>query len=328
MKKVGVIITTHSNNKEIIINCIESFIKNIPKSTYIVVYGNEVTDKKLVKKLSSYKNIEFILVKDQIKNFGLTGTWNQRIDKCFKNDCKIIIISNHDIIVDDTLIHILKEVDACDKDKLQYYAPRPLIMKKVLRWQAKSANISANNILNHYKKYGTKKGNVFLIKNWLWGCFQVFPKHVLIKNKYNNKLYFNNKNMFWHQEQSWFKRFSKKGGIGVYVPKTTIIHGSKGSYKNLIMNNNNNCKLHKFNIKNINFNLPTNFNKNFNKNTNFNINFNKNFNKNKNFNNHKFMKINKNNDLVNFIRSINLTSNINNNRKVNYNYMKFRIKAK
>ena len=86
MKKVGFVITTHGSNKALIKPCLESILKYAPLGSYFVDYSNESNDPYVLNIPNKYPNVECIHIKDQVKNHGLTGTWNQGIDKRVQND--------------------------------------------------------------------------------------------------------------------------------------------------------------------------------------------------------------------------------------------------
>jgi hypothetical protein len=52
----------------------------------------------------------------------------------------------------------------------------------------------------------------------------VFPKHVLLANKFDDTYYFDPKYPFGGNETEWFNRFIKIGGQPIVVPRTFIYH--------------------------------------------------------------------------------------------------------
>ena len=193
--KIGVIITTHGNNGRLLTKCLDNFIYYLPKNSYIVLYVNESTDPITLSIKNKYPTIEYIFINDQITNGGLTGTWNQGIDKCIENNCKIIIISNDDLYINYTIRNMIKL--CIDNYNLPYY-------------YGPISNNFKSKKLNIYQQIKYYDNNSFIIHNNLHGFFMMFPIHVLIKNKYDKYHYFNPKYQFEGNEVEWYKRFKKK----------------------------------------------------------------------------------------------------------------------
>jgi hypothetical protein len=219
MKKVGFIITTHYDSTSLIKSCLESILKYSPKDSYYIVYANENKSKYVSNIPKLYNNVECIYIKDQVKNNGLTGTWNQGIDKCIKNNCEVIVICNHDLIVNNTLKNILIEASKCINNKLEYYGPCNL----------------KNNMTKTYSRANPNKNRNIknLSKKYLVGFFMVFPKHVLIKNKLNKKEYFDNNYPFGGNEKEWYNRFRRKNGKGYIICTTKVDHKALKSWKKI-----------------------------------------------------------------------------------------------
>ena len=219
--KIGVIITTHGDNGIFVDNCIKKFIEILPKNTYIVLFINESNDPITLNLCNKYSSITVVHNKDQLASGGLTGTWNKGIDMCFENNADTIILSNDDVFCDNTIYHILYSAHL-NKNKLNYYGPvsnkpgRCMLKKNSTmpcQYSEKSLNI-----------YDYELDNKDFKKHLLNGFFLVFPKHVLIKNKFNNKLYFDLNYPFGGNENEWARRFMKKNGTGIVVSKTFIYH--------------------------------------------------------------------------------------------------------
>jgi len=229
IKKVGVVITTHGDNGILTKQAIKSLYKFLPNNTYIILFVNE-SDEKETKLLKKYFiNLNVIYIDDQEKNNGLTGTWNQGIDLCFKNSCEVIILSNNDLFIDDSIYHIIKAASDCPKKKLHYFGPV-------------SNNPGPNNE-SQYSLSPINCGNKILLKNkntgniWnLNGFFLVFPKHSLIKNKLNKYHYFDEKFPFSGNECEWFRRFRKNNGLPILVSRTFVYHYKLQTWKKKIQN--------------------------------------------------------------------------------------------
>ena len=220
--KTGVVITTHGFNGIFVKQALECYIRELPDNYFIVLYINESTDKIVLDLMNQYNNdeaykgkIQVIYIEDQISNGGLTGTWNQGIDLCLKNKCDIIILSNDDILFDSSINNILWSCYK-SKDEMKYFGPT-------------SNNPGADrfNVCQYSLSPEKCEPRLALYKNFpcnLNGFFMVFSKKVLIQNKYNSQYYFDPKYPFGGNEMEWFKRFTKKRGIGFIVPETFIYH--------------------------------------------------------------------------------------------------------
>ena len=202
---------------------IECYYKTTPNA-YIVVYVNESEDPITLNIKDTFPNIEYIYINNQNKNGGLTGTWNQGIDKCFENNCNIIILSNDDILFDNSIKHIVNEAYN-NYDKKLFFGPLtnnpgPSEINKILQYSLESKNS------NFYEaKINSKYKNIN-------GFFMVFSDYVLKLNKFNDKFYFNPKFKFGGNEVEWFERFLNKKGKPIIVPKTFIYHYKLKSWRN------------------------------------------------------------------------------------------------
>jgi hypothetical protein len=235
--KIGVVITTHGNNGVYVRQCLECFIRELPNNYYIVLYVNESTDiitRNLYKEYSTNKKINIIYIEDQNKFGGLTGTWNNGIDLCLKENCDVIVLSNDDLLFDSCINNIIW---SCynDKSNNKYFGPI-------------SNNPGPKNCPINKCQYGEKPiitdDKKALYKNTtcnLNGFFMVFSKNVLIKNKYDKINYFNPEYPFGGNETEWFIRFKKKGGIPIIVSKTFIYHYKLSKWRKNTNKLNNTC---------------------------------------------------------------------------------------
>lgn len=216
-KKIGVVITTYKNNGVYIRQAMQCFFKYLPKNTYYALYINESEDPNLYEFISSVDNIDIHIINDQQKNGGLTATWNHGIHKCFVNNCEIIALSNDDILFDQSIVHIFEEAEKCKNNEMKYYGPL-----------SNNPGVSVSNKKNQYGLiYSDKEpykcmrlGELYNIN----GFFMVFPKHVLIINKFDKENFFDPRFPFGGNEVEWFKRFIEKEGIPIIVPRTFILH--------------------------------------------------------------------------------------------------------
>jgi hypothetical protein len=107
-KKVGIVLVTHGNNGIFVKQALNSFCQFI-NNFYMCVYVNESDDPFTIELPQIFKdyNIEWIFIKDQKQNGGLTGAWNKGIDKCIDHCCETIIISNDDIFITNSIKYII-----------------------------------------------------------------------------------------------------------------------------------------------------------------------------------------------------------------------------
>ena len=221
-KKIGVIITTNGYNGVFVKQCIECYLRTLPSNTYIILYINESKDVITLNLKNDFPSLEIIYIENQKKEGGLTNTWNKGIDKCFDNNCDIIILSNDDILFDNSILHICNEAKSLKDTDMIYFGPK-----------TNKPGHKCNNI-----QLGLPEDkNPILCKNnnQLWninGFFMVMTKSVLKANMFNNEYYFNPKYPFGGNETEWFNRFKKIGGKGKVVPRTYIYHYKLKRWKN------------------------------------------------------------------------------------------------
>ena len=222
--KVGIVITTHGRNGILVRQCIYAFIDFIKKyPIYIVLHINESDDPITLKLQELFPNIDVIYVHNQDNNGGLTGTWNQGIDRCIQHNCKVVILSNDDILIDNSIHHIVDDAMNCKK-KI-YFGPcsNCPCTKNLMRIYNDGICLSSSN----------KRPRILYKDNRpfeLNGFFMCFPTHVLIKNKFNAKYYFNPAFPFAGNETEWFRRFNQKRGIGLLVYRTFVYHFKRASW--------------------------------------------------------------------------------------------------
>ena len=121
--KTGVIITTHGYNGVYVRQAIEAFIENTPKNTFIVVYINESRDPITLNLKKSFPSVIFHYIQNQKEKGGLTGTWNMGIKECIKHGCDTVVISNDDVVFDNSIMHIINECQQDDDTIPKYYGP-------------------------------------------------------------------------------------------------------------------------------------------------------------------------------------------------------------
>jgi len=221
----GFIITTHYNNYDLIFKSLTLLIKHIPNDSYIIVYINETKCDKVLNlstefkstefKSTEFKSTEFIYIDDQVKNNGLTGTWNAGILKCIKKKCDVISILGHDTFVNESIKLLLNKVkDSQINNKLEYFAPL------YFNYKNKTDELWQDSI--HYKKHNCK----FLI-----GSFLSFPINSLIKMKEKYDFYFDElKYPFGYNDIDFYEKFINIGGKGIIINECILDHEYKRSW--------------------------------------------------------------------------------------------------
>ena len=251
------IVTTHYNNYEIIKKCLDLIIENIINDSIIILYINETTDPKVLNIKDEYiqndSNDTIIINKkdnndniintiniifktfhidNQLKNNGLTGTWNNGINYILENykKVKFITILGHDTYLNSSIINIFNKAEkAYDNNKLEYYGP----LYKY--WDGKNDELWQDE--KYYKNYNLK----FLI-----GSLLCIPINSIKANKISENEYFDNKYPFGYNDIDWYNRFIKIGGKPVIVENCIIDHKYNRSWmsvdprlKNKHVNNKN-----------------------------------------------------------------------------------------
>ena len=217
-----IIITTHGNNGILVEQCIKSHMIFLPKNTLYFLFVNESKDPVTLSLNKKYPNLEYIYIKDQHKNGGLTGTWNQGINKCLKKNCDLICISNDDLIIDSSIHYIIQIANYTSPNSLHYYGP--------------VTNNPGPSTLNKGQSLRHINTGVKLYNTNLNGFFMVFPINSLLKNMYNHIDYFDPKYPFDGAEVEWYNRFKKIGGKPILVSNTFIYHYKLQSWRNKQLN--------------------------------------------------------------------------------------------
>lgn len=218
----GFIITTHYNFYDTIKKCLDLLFEVIPDNSYVVLYVNETTCKKVLNIKNDYllyiNKFDVIYIKDQITNNGLSGTWNMGINYFLnkkKFNCKVISILGHDTFVNNSIKLILDEaLEAENNKKLLYFGP---LFKN---YEGKNDELWQDE--KYYKNY---------LQKFLIGSFFVFPKNSLIKNQICDSFYFNEiRYPFGYNDIDWYNRFIKIGGKAIIIEKCIIDHKYERSW--------------------------------------------------------------------------------------------------
>jgi hypothetical protein len=215
--KVGIVLTTHKDNWNKIKLALEGVLKYCNYSRYIIVFDNEGTNENTKNIPNLYPEVKYYYIKNQKINGGLTGTWNQGIDECLNNDCDLVILLNHDIEINDTF-HFLIEatmreneegIYSCTTDKGPW--GNRLNQESYIR----SNELIVDKFYDDYGPGGF--------------CLSI-PKSVLIKNKFNEKFYFDPKYPFGDNERFYAKRWYQKNGYCYMVRNCFIRHDKDNSW--------------------------------------------------------------------------------------------------
>jgi hypothetical protein len=77
-KKIGCVITTNGMNGIYVKQLLQCYKYILPQNSYIILYVNESDDDITLQLKNDFKtdNFNFVYIKDQSINGGLTGTWN------------------------------------------------------------------------------------------------------------------------------------------------------------------------------------------------------------------------------------------------------------
>lgn len=119
--KIGIVVTVRNHANDFSIPCLDSLLLHTPHPHYIVVFDNESTEQDAIELPSRYSDtsIEFVKIYNQTDNGGLTGTWNQGIDKCLDSGCEKIILLNQDTVVNESWKMFIDKIE----DGLSVYGP-------------------------------------------------------------------------------------------------------------------------------------------------------------------------------------------------------------
>ena len=231
-QRIGVIITTHGFAGIWARQCIQSYIRELPKDVYIVLYVNESEDPITLNLGEEFPEIEYIYVEDQVAGGGLTGTWNRGINKCFEKGRDIVILSNDDILFDSSIGNIV-ECAAASQDsseELKYFGP---LTNNLTYESSCSSDYAVNNIIHGKQNWrNTKTSSTPMTTDEnLNGFFMVCTKRTLLANKFDDTHYFDPAFPFGGNEVEWHNRLVAKQGTGIIVPNTFICHYKLASWR-------------------------------------------------------------------------------------------------
>lgn len=229
---IGVVITTHGDNGVFARQTVESFVRELPSNTFIVLFINESEDPITLGIGEKYPQIKVIHVEDQKAGGGLTGTWNRGIEECMAASCDVVVLANDDILFDSSVTHILHSayMDASAPGSVYCpvsNAPGPGGSRVGALCPFNRKQLSPGPRCEpDYELVVTEKGKTSLGN--CNGFFMVFPIQTLLSNVFARGHYFDPNFPFGGNEVEWCKRFISRGGKVTVVPKSFIYH-----YKNM-----------------------------------------------------------------------------------------------
>jgi hypothetical protein len=112
----AIIITVHNHVARFGRPCLESVLEHSGDAR-VYLYDNESSDPEIqsLKALANAQpNVDFIRIDDQQAFGGLTGTWNDGIDRARRKGLKKVILLNHDVVVGSTWGSFIRAIDSDD----------------------------------------------------------------------------------------------------------------------------------------------------------------------------------------------------------------------
>ena len=221
--ELGVVVTTYGKNGVYVRRCITSIYRCVDTSKYnvhVILYVNEVTDDLTLSLDKVFRKLTLVHVKDQTANGGLTGTWNQGIDWCRRKRCTCIVLSNDDVMLTNSINHVLREACACapSDDVHRYFGTL-----------SNNAGPGAINVWQHGTRPVDDEDAPLQTSNYraLNGFWMVFPTYVLERNRYDKAHYFDPNKPFGGNEVEWAERFFRQPNHQSVVVQQSFVHHTK-----------------------------------------------------------------------------------------------------
>jgi hypothetical protein len=183
--KIGIVVTTHFSDEYRPSG--DVYIKKYSESTKCINYPFKlyVFDNASSKKLPNldYDYVEIIRVEDQFLR-GLSGTWNDGIISAVNDGCDVIIVSNDDVELNDTINLFISQIYSHEFNDCSIYGPVSNgILSGCQRHNAPTHQITEltgnfSNMVNgflfgftreFYNRYRMEDGNLIDEKNYPWG---------------------------------------------------------------------------------------------------------------------------------------------------------------
>ena len=210
--KVGIVVTTHYSDEYRPIGA--DLIQNYCQSTSYIDYPFTlyIFDNASIKPLPKldYDYVKIKKVKDQTIR-GLSGTWNDGTMQAINDDCNIIILSNDDVELNETINNFIEEISNHKYNENSIYGP----VSNGLLGGAQLHNAPTNTI---QELTGNKS-------NMLNGFFFGFTNKFYYNYKMENNYLFNEWKCPWGgNEEEFQKRIWSSNGKSFILGSCFISH--------------------------------------------------------------------------------------------------------
>ena len=210
--KIGIVVTTHysdeyrPNGNELIQNyCKSAKYLNYPFKLYVF-------DNASIKPLTDidYDYVKLNRVDNQFIR-GLSGTWNDGVKNAIKDGCDIIIVSNDDIELNDSVNTFIKEISLHKYNKIGIYGP------------------VSNGVLGGVQRQSVPMNSIIELtnnrQNMLNGFFYGFTKEFYYKFKMEDDNLIDEKNYPWGGNEEEFQiRVWSQGARSFVLGNCHIFH--------------------------------------------------------------------------------------------------------
>lgn len=105
--KCGAVVTSHGLMGAYAQSCIGSLTRFLPEDSKIVLYVNEGKDPLFDMLPDRFPEVEIVRVDEQDEFGGLTGTWNDGIERCLAANCDVVLLVNGDTHVEANIVHLI-----------------------------------------------------------------------------------------------------------------------------------------------------------------------------------------------------------------------------
>lgn len=198
------------NGFKLINNYVKTLYRFFKSDFKLYLFDNASVDKY---KIPRHNNIEYTYVENQMKR-GVTGPWNDGVIKAIKDNCDMILITNDDILFNNSVNTFVNSIKKHEYNKISLYGPLSDGMLKIAIHQ--KANKKRKGIKDITKK---KRG-------FINGFFMGFTREFYERFKLNDGKLFNERYRWRYQEISLQKRVKKLGGK-LFIIEGCWIHHDK-----------------------------------------------------------------------------------------------------
>lgn len=239
--KCGVIITTHgTGNGGTISRCLVSVLRHTPHPRKIWVFDNESADDETLALKSMFPEVHYVRIDDQTAFGGLTGTWNAGCTDALSGSspCDVVVLLNHDTVVNQTWTHLLASAAAAQKSKdpnrMGPYGPTSDNSgSSPLPEQVRDNMFHARDRNEAHVKMGFSelaKGHKDLSTGPNGFCL-AFPADVLRMNNFDEqrKFFFDPDRPFGSNENEWLNRWRVNHGARVFFVRSALVLHEKHS---------------------------------------------------------------------------------------------------